>query len=220
MKTEYRRKTQPHYQGIGNTFAVTIAVHNAIPEQRIRRVQSQTKAALQQIDQDDLPDKAGRKKFIHDKYRAYFEQLLHEKRSQEHPFRDAEVAKLLVRRIEQFSAGYFHLEAFSIMSNHAHLLMDFSKQCPNNWDGVSCPPGYRNLAQVIGFIKGGSGYDVNKALGRKGKLWPPGYYDRYIRSMAHFSNEFWYILRNPEKAGLVENWRDHEFTYGAPRLLE
>jgi len=104
------------------------------------------------------------------------------------------------------------------MSNHAHLQLDFSVQCPKDWDGVSLLPDYVNLATVIGRIKGGSAYDINKEIGRKGKLWRPGYYDRYMRNRKHLVTEFWYILRNPEKAGLVSSWRDHPFTYGDPNL--
>ncbi|MFK8161687.1 MAG: transposase [Lewinella sp.] len=210
---------QPHFQHIGATFSITISVHDAVPMQLLERVIKRRKIVLAEIDRNGLPDKSLRKEIIHDKFYRYLDKLLHTRRNQEHPLAEPNAVQKVVDRIWQLSEQYYEVIAYSIMSNHVHLQLDFSKQCPDDWDGYSVIPEYRNLAQVIGFIKGGSAFDVNKSTGRKGKLWSKGYYDRYIRDQRHFMNEFYYILGNPEKAGLVDNWRDHSFTYGTPDLL-
>ena len=100
------------------------------------------------------------------------------------------------------------------MSNHVHLLFDFSRQCPHNWDFISPVEGYTNLSEVIRKIKGGSAFDINKALNRKGKVWAKGNYNRMIRDLRHLEYEFWYILRSAQKAGVVKRWQNHKFTYG------
>lgn len=218
QKTEYERFGQPHFQHLGATFSVTIVAHDAIPEALLTRLKERKRVVLRGIEQDDFPDKQARKNKIYERYYAFIEELLHKKGNQEHVLLDPAAATELENRIKAFAGQYYHLVAYSIMSNHAHLQLDFSVQCPENWDGVSPLPDYVNLATVIGKIKGGSAYDINKKIGRKGKLWRPGYYDRYMRNRKHLVTEFWYILRNAEKAGLVSCWRDHPFTYGDPDL--
>jgi REP element-mobilizing transposase RayT len=99
------------------------------------------------------------------------------------------------------------------MSNHVHLLLDFSVQVPEDWDGLSEIPGYKNVSDAMKLIKGGISYSVNKILGRTGSIWSYGYYDRLIRSAKHFEQAFFYILNNPVKAGLVEKWEDHPYTF-------
>ncbi len=214
LKTEYRRNQQPHLQPIGAAFAVTLMAHDAIPEALLEKVRQRREIVLLEIEQDNLPQKSERKADIHERYYQYLEELLHQKREQEHPFRHKTVAKAMEDRIRQYDGEYYDLVAFSIMSNHVHFQIDFSLQLPGTKVGALNKDlsDYVNLATIIGRIKGGATYDVNKATGRKGTLWKPGYYDRYMRSQRHLMTEFWYILRNAEKAGLVNNWRDHPFT--------
>jgi hypothetical protein len=220
LKTEYRRNEQPHFQPIGATFAVTLMAHDAIPEALLKRVRERRDVVLMEIDQDKLPQKSVRKRGIHERYFQYIEKLLHQQREQEYPFKDSVMAKALEDRLKMYDGKYYDLVAYSIMSNHAHLQVDLSIQCSISEGETETEKlaAYINLATIIGKIKGGATYDANKATGRKGTLWMPGYYDRYMRSQRHLMTEFWYILRNPEKAGLVTNWRDHPFTYGDPNL--
>lgn len=220
LKTEYRRNNQPHLQPIGATFAVTLMAHDAIPEALLKRVRERRDFVLREIDRDNLPQKPARKRDIQDRYYQYLEKLLHEKREQEHPFKDPIIAKALEDRIKEYKGEYYDLLAYSIMSNHAHLQVDFSPQLPGIKAGTHIHDlsEYVNLATVIGKIKGGATYGANKATGRQGTLWTGGYYDRYMRNQRHLMTEFWYILRNPEKAGLVTSWREHPFTYGDPNL--
>jgi len=216
-KTAYRRNNQPHFHPLGGTFAVTLAAHDAIPEALLKRVRERKEVVLMEIDCDNLPQKSERKKDIHQRYYDYIEQLLHQKRTQEYPFSTAAAALALEQRVRQYDGQYYDLIAFSIMSNHVHLLLDFSIQCEGG-NASAWMKNYVNLATVIGRIKGGGSFDVNKATGRKGTLWGPGYYDRYMRNQRHLMTEFWYIIRNAEKAGMVTSWRDHPFTYGDPNL--
>ena len=218
--TERYRNNHPHFQHFGDVFFVTISAHDAIPQQLLDRAIARRTEVISQIEADDLPNKAARKADIHAKFFLYIEKLLHEKREQEHPFKDPLAAQAVVDRIWKYDGVYYEILSYSVMSNHIHLQLDFSIQCPVDWDGISPVAGYKNLAQVVGHIKGGAANGVNKTICRSLKLWGPGYYDRYMRDNAHIGTTFWYILRNPEKAGLVTNWRDHPFTYGNPRLLD
>ena len=105
------------------------------------------------------------------------------------------------------------------MSNHIHLVVDFHIQVPDDYDGESDIPGYQNVASVIGRIKGKAAYNVRQAIGRSGTLWGDGYFDRYIRSLKHLRQVFWYVLYNPPKARIVRRWQDYPFVYAHPSWL-
>jgi hypothetical protein len=217
--TERSRNGQPHFQHIGGVFSITISAHDAVPQQLLDRAISRRKDAIFRIETDSFMNKSARKAEVHKKFFLYMEELLHAKREQEYPFQNAAAAQAVVDRVWKYDQVYYGILSYTVMPNHVHLQLDFSVQCPIGWDGISPIKGYRNLAQVIGHIKGGAACDVNNAINRSGKLWRPGYYDRYMRNNAHIGTTFWYFLRNPEKAGLVANWRDHPFTYGTPTFL-
>ncbi len=216
MKTEYTRRKQPHFQHIGATFSVTLLVHDAVPRPLLEKLRSEREARIQEIDLDSLPDKALRKAHLHSEFERQLEELLSRKDQQEHPLCQPVAARALAARVLSYHAQFYNLCAYCIMSNHLHLLLDFSVQVPEDYDGVSEIPEYQNLHTVMGRIKGGAAYEVNKVLKRRGPLWAPGYYDRYIRSPRHFFQAFWYILHNPVKAGLVTYWEDYPFVYGDP----
>lgn len=88
----------------------------------------------------------------------------------------------------------YRLLAWVVMPNHVHLLVEIWRtpqwQLVKNWKGFAA----RN---------------INRVLGRRGKLWQGDYWDRYIRDEAHCRKVIRYIESNPVKAGLVkaaEQW--------------
>jgi len=213
-RTYFQRKGQPHILPQGAIFSVTFRLHDAIPAQKIQRVRERRATVLREIELDNRPNKQSRKELIEQKYYQYLDNLMQQKGDQEHLLRNATVANMVIARLEEYAEHYYHLLAYCIMSNHVHLLLDFSLQCPAEWNGVAPIQGYTNLPEVIRKIKGGSAFDINKALRRKGKVWAKGNYNRLIRNLTHLESEFWYILHNSQKAGIVDCWRNHPFTYG------
>ena len=82
----------------------------------------------------------------------------------------------------------YEMECFSIMPNHLHLLF---KELGG-------------LDNVMKSLKGESSVVMNKELGRSGKFWVSGYFDKLIRDDKHFSRVYEYIQNNALKAGLVD----------------
>jgi putative transposase len=56
------------------------------------------------------------------------------------------------------------------------------------------------------YINGGSAFEANKALGRKGSFWQIEPYDRLVRDENEYFNTLRYIVDNPVKAGLVKSF--------------
>jgi putative transposase len=100
------------------------------------------------------------------------------------------------------------------MSNHVHLLIDLYVQIEDIPSSIEITEkNYKPLYDIVKLIKGGSAFEINKVLKRKGKFWQVEYYDHYVRDKREFLNIIYYIANNPVKAGIVKNWKDYQFTY-------
>jgi REP element-mobilizing transposase RayT len=219
MKKEYIRLKQPHIQHIGQTFSVTIITHDAIPKQKLDILKQEKDTALHEI-KDLNPDEQKKLKWrIYSQFEEELENLLNTKYRQEHLFKKRTAALILKEKIHAFDNIYYKLAAYCIMSNHVHLLLDFSVQIPENWDGLTNIDNYLNVGTVVGRIKGGSAHTINKTTGRSEQLWNLGYYDRYIRSDRHFHQTVSYIINNPVKAKIVEKWTDYPYIFLSDSII-
>jgi putative transposase len=63
------------------------------------------------------------------------------------------------------------------------------------------------------LIKGNTAFYANKLLKRTGQFWQKDSYDHYVRNEREFWNIVRYILQNPVKAKLVDNWEEFPFTF-------
>ncbi|MGB3122319.1 MAG: transposase [Pseudomonas sp.] len=84
--------------------------------------------------------------------------------------------------------------AFVVMPDHIHWLVQLRG---------------KTLAELMCGIKSRSGLTVNRALGRKGRLWQKGYHDRGVRHEADLKDFARYVVCNPIRAGLVGRVHDY-----------
>ena len=97
-----------------------------------------------------------------------------------------------------------HLHAFVVMPDHVHLLFTPLE----NEQGSPY-----SLAEIMNGIKGASSHSVNKLLGRKGVLWEPESFDRFVRSDGDFEFRLLYIVENPIAAGLARGPDDYRWAW-------
>ena len=92
------------------------------------------------------------------------------------------------------NGGEYDLSSFVVMPNHVHVLFQLNEAAV--------------LSKVMQKIKGGSAYEINKALGKKGKFWQTEYFDVIIRSPKQLWYVKDYIRRNPKEltAGTYTLW--------------
>ena len=62
-------------------------------------------------------------------------------------------------------------------------------------------------------IKGYTARQANLILERQGYFWQHESYDHIVRDPAELDRIRRYILNNPVKAGLVDEWRDWPWSY-------
>ena len=82
----------------------------------------------------------------------------------------------------------YRLDAYVIMPNHVHILFQMSGDEP--------------LEKILKPWKGVSSRRIHQALGGGGTLWQADYWDRMIRSPAHYRHVRRYIEENPGKGNV------------------
>jgi REP element-mobilizing transposase RayT len=70
-----------------------------------------------------------------------------------------------------------------------------------------------SLAKIMDAIGGASAHKVNKVLGRKGRVWQPESFDHVFRSSETLDAKVEYLLENPVRLGLVNEWTQYPWLW-------
>ena len=214
IKTVYRRRL-PHLHYVGAAFFVTWRLHGSLPKSVAMREQAALDAAIEQVKKQELAaaDEKEAISRLNSRYMQKIDDYLDKATQGPHYLKRPAVAELMMQKLHQYDGVYYALEAFCVMSNHVHALLDFQIQLPDN-EAVFDASKYVQLDTVMQYLKGGSAYDINKVLGKTGTpLWSTPNFDRYIRDERHYNTVINYIINNPVKAGICSHWRDFPYTY-------
>jgi REP element-mobilizing transposase RayT len=97
------------------------------------------------------------------------------------------------------------LAAAVVMPDHVHLilcpLIDQAKQ--EIW----------TLAAIMQAIKGASAHQINRALGRTGRVWQTESFDHVVRCAEGMDQKVSYLLDNPVRKRLVAKWSDYRWVW-------
>ncbi len=221
IKIEYKNRL-PHIAPIGACFFVTFRLGDSLSQEVIKKISGKMKEAIAILDKEK-PE--GYKKEILRQKKKFFKKYDHQ--LDEKPYgacylNQDKVAKVVSDKIKSMDGEKYDLIAYCIMPNHVHLLLDFSIQIvdKNGFYMDSLPENYTQLHQIMKAIKGGSAYEANKVLDRIGTFWYKDSYDHFVRNEKEYWNIINYIINNPVKAGLVEDWKDYKETYISSFILE
>lgn len=111
--------------------------------------------------------------------------------NQEHLFATDQSKQLILNALLKISKKFnFKFEAFSILSNHYHLLFYLTYGT--------------DLKKIMQMINGGVSYNLNRSRNLYASAWDR-YYSQNILNEDSYYKVLGYILGNPFKHGLVEN---------------
>lgn len=165
----HQRGYLPHFDAPGVSQMVTFMLADSFPVQR--RIEWQPIL-------DEPDDSAKRRKLESWLDRGHGECW----------FARTEMARAVENMLREGDGVDFELQAWVIMPNHVHLVVDVWTQ---------------PLARLVKKWKGRSARMANQAMKRAGGFWQQDYYDTLIRDSGHLSRAIRYIEQNPVKAGLV-----------------
>ena len=204
MKISYRRRL-PHLQPPEATFFLTYQLAGALPRQVLSKIQEeyeQKKFDLMDRFYGDQPTCITKLEHLQNEFAAkkdrYLDQVLYGPTW----LLESEIAAVVQDSLHflERQLRFWKLWAFTIMPNHVHLVCTLE---PN------APP----LHEVMRRHKGYTARQCNRLLGREGKFWQEETFDRLIRGWDDFHQKVYYVLDNPVKARLVDQWVKWSYIY-------
>ena len=208
---ERYRRNLPHIQPDGAALFVTFRLFDSIPISQQRQWQAEQlwHEAMWKKMADEDERRAAQREFHRQRFKA-LEDLLDAAQTGPTWLKQPEIARIVYDSVLFRDEKQYRLDAFCVMSNHVHLL--FEPLVEEQGQTIALP-------KIMHSLKSWTSTECNKALVRAGTFWLPESYDHYVRDQDEWIRILHYILRNPVKAGLVMNWRDHPFTYCSAAAL-
>ncbi|WP_395739432.1 transposase [Prosthecobacter sp.] len=185
------RGSLPHWRQWDTTYFVTSRLADSLPADVLSAWRAKRDAWLgergiasaQQLDQ--LPQ--DQRHAYHREFTARFHELLDSGHG-ECVLADPGYAAILSTKLISGHGTDYHIEAWVIMPNHLHALVQPAKG--------------RQLGGIVQRWKGASAREINKARKTSGQLWQHELFDHIVRSEAQMDHYRHYIALNPTKAGL------------------
>lgn len=206
----YRRKL-PHWQPPEAEYFITARLSGTIPRKVIEKMNKMQKKG-KRLEQSP-PDNIQRKIF------QKYESILDGETTGPTWLKRPEIAKIVTDAIHYRSSGEYELYAYSIMSNHIHLVFRHLITPLDEKSSKSLKQKHP-ITDIMGELKRYTANKSNKILKREGAFWQSESYDRVIRDRGELKKIIHYTLNNPVKAGLVNNWRDWKFSYCKPEWID
>lgn len=193
---EYYRRRLPHIQIAGSTYFVTFRLKDSLPKDVLEKLAEET-ARIKELPKDET-DLGYRRRFR--KFDDYLDRVLCE----ETFLKNEQVADLVAESIHYRDGKVYDLVAFCIMPNHVHLVfMPLEKA-----EGV-----FYSLTEILQSLKRHTARQSNLILGRSGAFWQDESYDHIVRDQAELERIIKYVLNNPAKAALVDDWSKWKWFY-------
>jgi len=217
----FYRRSLPHFQPENGCFFITFRLANTISHAILIEMVEERRIEEQVIQQDFTGDAYLNEIYrLNKKYFGRYDSWLD--RCDHGPawLKDEHVAIVVIEQIQHLDKFRYDLLACCIMPNHVHLLIaaaNFSQISTSNLDGMTrMVP----LTDTLRLLKGSTARYCNQILGRSGAFWHHESYDHNVRNSQELERIIRYILANPVKAGLVQDWKAWKYSYVALELGE
>jgi putative transposase len=202
---EYYRRNLPHHQPRGATLLVNFRLAGSLPTDVIERLKAETEDLEKWL--LEIPDPNERFKLRELEQRKLFgkwNDVLHSTKYGPFYLQEDCIAEVVANSIRYHDDEWFEVVAFCIMPNHVHLVITpYAKSETSDY----------SLTQIMHNIKRNSAKQANQILGRTGTFWQHESYDHFVRDEAELERIIKYVLNNPVKAGLIDDWFKWKWSY-------
>ncbi|PHI19384.1 hypothetical protein CEQ90_12750 [Lewinellaceae bacterium SD302] len=214
----HKRKAKLPHDRLGTTpIHLTYRLAGSLPKTIFSDLKRRRERKLMDLESRllDVPDERRTREFnlsiseINAHHEQAIDAALHATSGPYH-LNNPKIAKLVLDSWQYiYATGKIYLYVVCVMSNHVHLIL----QAPEGVDEL-------DMGKVVKAHKTFTAGQANKLLGRTGQsFWATNYFDRRVRS-GKFFTAMWYVLKNPVKAGLVDNWKEWPNTWLNPEYAE
>ncbi|MBU6122456.1 transposase [Hymenobacter siberiensis] len=190
----YYERNLPHRLPPGELIFITFRLAGSLPQEVLERLQTEARLLQESCGPDPAAQYAERKKYF-----GRFDDLLAGSSYGPTWLRQPDVAAIVAQALHYPDGKGYHLRCYCIMPNHAHLV-------------VELPEGAPSLVKTLQSLKGYSSKQANQLLGRSGSFWQAESYDHVVRP-GELDRIIRYVLDNPVKAGLVDDWEKWPYSF-------
>ncbi len=227
----FYRRNLPHIQPPGATFFVTFHLTSSLPRSVLRQWRSE-KSQLETEKlrilkwQNDV-DLVSVEHRIFEQKRGWFQKIektLDDAQSGPVWLKDDRIAKQVADSMHYLDGKVYCLDAYCIMANHVHIVFtplpiqssDVAQTIglpANDNDTQTKSLCYNSLSSIMQSLKGYTARKANQRLGRSGTFWQHESYDHCVQNSNELKRIINYVLNNPVKVGLVEDWEKWQWSY-------
>ena len=210
----YYRRNLPHIYPEDAMFFITFLLAGAIPASVLKKLKKEKEYYIKM-----LRKKFNGKKFDKEIYKikkiyiGQFDDFLDSKSTGPYWLEEEVIAQIVADKMHALDGVRYELIAYTIMSNHVHVLFNTTGVNESTKSNVSGKTKDYPVADTMRLLKGSTSRLCNLELGRNGAFWHHESYDHYVRDETELNRIIKYIVNNPVKAGLVDGWKNWKFTY-------
>lgn len=193
LDAHFHKRNLPHIYVPERAYFITFRLKDSLPFPKILELKSS--AEFNSAPQSKTEKYEKDKKFF-----AKYDELLNKGNFGKCYLRKDKVAEIVASTIQFLNEKDYNLIAYCIMPNHVHLVFTLREQS-------------RSVDKIMQSIKRYSAQQINKLLKRTGSLWQAESYDHVVRDENELYRIIGYVINNPVKAGLVEDWKEWKYTF-------
>jgi len=201
IKPFYRRDL-PHYQPVGNTvFFITTRLDGSLPKSKIEELRLAREEEIGTVKQLNISWEERQKRIdgAHKRFFGKYDELLDNLSTGNHWLNIPSIADVITDSLHHFDGQRYELICYTIMSNHIHVVFDLKKEFA--------------LYGTLQSIKSFSAKKANELLDRSGQFWQHESYDRVVRDDKELGRVIDYVLNNPVKAGICNDWQKWKYNF-------
>ena len=186
----FHRRNLPHLHPSVGTFFITFRLAGSLPAGVIKRLREEVEE--QEKSKKKIKNQKG--------FFAQYDDLLDNAKNGVHYVSNPTIATLCKNQLHYYDGKEYDLIAYCIMSNHVHVVYLLKENS-------------RSISQIMHSIKRYTAKESNKILKREGKFWQDESFDRLVRDETELRKIVNYVINNPVKTGLINNWEEWKWTY-------
>jgi len=195
----FYRRNLPHWQPSGAEYFVTFRLAGSLPKEAVAKIKN-LKKQLRESYRELKPSKIERSIF------QKYEKLLENDEHGPLWLQNKAIAHLVAKSIKY---KQFNLYAYCIMPNNVHLVFRHLRN-EGKTDYL--------ITKILASLKRYTAKKANKLLDRQGQFWQHESFDRVIRNQEELESTIRYVLNNPVKANLVNQWQNWQHSFCKPEF--
>jgi len=200
----FYQRNLPHYQPEHGIFFITYRLNFDLPIEIVTKLNRQKREFARQ--KRLSKDKSGKlSKLNFEKQQFYFvdNYLGICKRGPKY-LSNPIIAQIVKDSLFLMNKKQYELFSFCVMPNHVHILIRPLEKKNGK---------FYSFAEILKGHKGSTAREANIILKKSGSFWHKESYDHLVRSQQEFEDTVWYIINNPVKAKLVDDYRKWKHTW-------